>query len=214
MKSRFVRLYNWLLTRYPESFHTEFGDEMRMIFQLRLDDAQSNRRIIEIFLFEMIDLVPNILREHYTQRQLMILKSGGVMTVFQPRSFYRWSMNGMVLLTGFVLLMIVVPFFINGIYQHPSHDVYNALYDPKGFAPFKWGGIWSLLHTVSMAVMLFFPVWCGMMIIGLSLSLFFNWHQLNQQRRQQGIVSLIVGCLLLGIWFLPIVQKMMIWLLD
>lgn len=212
MKAGLSRIYGWLLKLYPQSFQREFADEMQTVFSQRLDDVYG-WELLEVVLLEMIYLVPNILREHRTQRQLIIANSGGVMSVFKPQSFYRWSMGGSILLGLIALVLVVTPFFLNGIHQYSYDSIYNALYDPKGFAPFNQQ-IGNYLHFLSFLTVLLIPVWCGVMTLGLSVSLFRNWQKLDARWRLGGLVSLGIACLMGVLWMLPFTQKMIIWILD
>lgn len=214
MKALVVRVYGGLLNLYPQSFRQEFADEMQTVFSMRLDAVQGWERVA-LILLEIVYLMPNILREHHTQRQLVIANSGGVlMSIFQPKSFYRWSMGGSIFLIMVVVLLVMVPFFLNGIHQYSYESIYNALYDPKGFAPFNWGGVWENVSMIVGLMMLSLPVWCGVIGFGLGVSLYRNWQGLDTRARQLGRASLLLVCLMGIIWALPAVQTMLIWILD
>lgn len=66
-------LYNVTLNIYPGEYLNEFRQEMMQTFSDTLDEARKNRwfHILRIWLVEILDIIPNAIREHSRRIDLM-----------------------------------------------------------------------------------------------------------------------------------------------
>jgi len=63
------RIYVLLLTLYPREYLSEYGDELRMIFNLLLDDATGRFEAVMLFFHELAGLPKAIIYEHLRERR-------------------------------------------------------------------------------------------------------------------------------------------------
>ncbi len=64
MSNAFNALYRQLIKFYPASFRSEFGEEMQDVFSQALSSRKNIRQRAALFLKEVFDLPPALLRQH------------------------------------------------------------------------------------------------------------------------------------------------------
>ena len=101
-----IRLYRGMLTLYPNRFRQEFGEELLVVFQLRINDAlrNSRRSVLLTGWRELRDLPAAVVFAHLRERRHTRMENKFVGWFSQPQGSWRE-----ILLAGlpFVLLVFV-----------------------------------------------------------------------------------------------------------
>jgi hypothetical protein len=221
--SRFQRhviaLYRRLLRLYPSRFRAEFADEMSIVFGEAVEDSRDALSLVDLLAGELWDLPINLLREHLHERRAkafitIIEEKIMVETVVPMRAFRGLTWTLLIVFTLYCLL-ILLPYFYNGLNQVSWEMLTSGLYDPKGYPPFVYEGVvgagLELLGV--LVVILGLPTIAAMGgVLGLTLRR--HWHQLQQKQRILGSAAVVIAVFMLGIVVSPFGRTLIIWFMD
>ena len=89
---RLVRWYGWLLRLYPRPFRELFAEELCSVFAQSLHEAEQQGRwgVLKRFLHEIMDFLPNLLREYITDRRFYQMTE----RFLTHRQHSRWRQAG------------------------------------------------------------------------------------------------------------------------
>lgn len=89
---RLVRWYGWLLWLYPRPFRELFAEELCSVFAQSLHEAgqQGQWGVLKRFLREILDFLPNLLREYITDRRFYQITE----RFLTHRQHSRWRQAG------------------------------------------------------------------------------------------------------------------------
>lgn len=89
---RLVRFYGWLIRLYPRPFRELFAEELCSVFAQSLREAEQQGRwgMLNRFLREILDFLPNLLREYITDRRFYQMTE----RFLTHRQHSRWRQAG------------------------------------------------------------------------------------------------------------------------
>ena len=89
---RLVRWYGWLLRLYPRPFRELFAEELCSVFAQSLHEAEQQGQwgVLKRFLREILDFLPNLLREYITDRRFYQMTE----RFLTHRQHSRWRQAG------------------------------------------------------------------------------------------------------------------------
>jgi hypothetical protein len=212
-------LHRALLRLYPKHFRAEFADEMSAVFGQALHESQDTLSVVGLMAGELHDLPINLLREHVRERRAHALTNLIEETIMAKTVFPKRAFRGLTwtLLTIFLLycLLILLPYFYNGLNQVSWDMLTSGLYDPKGYPPFVYeGAIGTLTRILGVLVVIMGIPTIAAMGGVLSLTLRRHWHQLQQKQRIVGSVAVVIAVFMLGMAVSPFGRTLMVWFLD
>jgi hypothetical protein len=216
---RAIALYCHLLRLYPSRFRAEFADEMGAVFGEAVEANTDTLSLLSLLAGELWDLPINLLREYARERRtkaLNILIEEKIMAeaVVPMRAFRRMTWT---LLTIFVLycLLILLPYFYNGLNQVSWDMLTSGLYDPKGYPPFVHEGVVGAgIQLLGLLVVIMGLPTIATMGGVLGLTLRRHWHQLQQKQRILGSAAVVIAVFMLGIAVSPFGRTLMVWFMD
>lgn len=208
-------LYTTLLRLYPPAFRHDFGDEMLIVFQLRLAELQRQSRVqLMLFLFqETTGLVINGLRERLRERhiQQIVLFTQGELR--QPVRFARFHTLTLIVVVAAFVWLIFVPFYAYGLHLKPASMVAGGNFDPKDFPVYN-STIGCYVRLLSMIVALLTPLWIAGFGSLLSITLVRYWVVIAERQRVYSLVALSLAFGLLVFLFSPAGRVIMSWFMD
>ena len=89
---RLVRWYGWLVRLYPRPFRELFAEELCSVFAQSLQEAEQQGQwgVLKRFLRELLDFLPNLLREYITDRRFYQMTE----RFLTHRQHSRWRQAG------------------------------------------------------------------------------------------------------------------------
>lgn len=208
-------LYRAFFRLYPPAFRRDFGDEMLIVFQLRLAELQHQSRMqMALFLLrETTSLVKNGLRERlreYHKQQIVLFSRGELQ---QPVRFARFHTLTLIVVVAAFVWLIFVPFYAYGLHLKPAAMVAGGNFDPKGF-PVYYSTIGCYIRLLSMIVALLTPLWIAGFGSLLGITLVRYWVVIPARQRAYSLVALSLASGLMVFLSSPVGRVIVSWFWD
>lgn len=131
----------------------------------------------------------------------------------KPRSVALVCGVTLIVFTVLYLILVIVPFYANGIFTHSFGEIFVSKYDPIGFVPFAWGSLGEVLLLLAIVVFAFshfivLPTSWVLVVV-----LVRRWHNMRDFEKALWSITLFAVVLVFG---LTLLEDATIgsWLLD
>jgi hypothetical protein len=111
------------------------------------------------------------------------------------------------------LLLVIIPFYGNGLFAQRASAIRNQVFDPYSFAPFNWEYVGITLHSLAVASFFFVIFAVPVISLALAVSVAVLWRKLPLIGKTI-YASVAATSLLISISAVTVSQLAFTWLMD